>query len=187
MAWYHNIDDTGIVSHWDDARVAASAVSVGPLKAPPFASFTGGLFTYTFETAKEQQVYFNIQLSHSWKQLTLLHPHYHWSPDASNVGDETLRMGLEYTWAEINGVFPGTTTTIYTEDVGEFTALGHYVRGFDDGIDFTSVSSVSPMLICRLFRDGTDIGDTLAANAHFLEFDIHFEVDAPGSIQPFSK
>ena len=187
MAWPHNINTDGVVSHWDDLRVPANAVRVGPIRDPSFDNFTGGLYTYLFSPSTEEQVYFNVQIPHIWKQGSPINPHIHWGPNATNGTSETVRWGLEYTISEINGIFP-VSNTIYAEDTGTFTDKGHYVVGFgSDAIDVSAIDSVSTMLICRLFRDSTHPNDDLVASCWFYEADIHIEIDAPGSIEEFRK
>ncbi len=61
----------------------------------------------------------------------------------------------------------------------------HHIAGFD-AISGTG-KGISSMLICRLFRDVSDPNDTYGADAFVLEFDFHFQIDAPGSFQATSK
>ena len=49
--------------------------------------------------------------------------------------------------------------------------------------------TLSSMLVCRVFRDADNEYDTddYPGFAGLLEIDFHFRVDAPGSIQEYSK
>ena len=46
---------------------------------------------------------------------------------------------------------------------------------------------ISDMLLMKLSRLGTNENDTYAASARLIEFDIHYQVNSPGSRQEFIK
>lgn len=46
---------------------------------------------------------------------------------------------------------------------------------------------ISDMIICELSRLGPNGSDTYGADARLLEFDIHYEQDAPGSRIEYRK
>lgn len=46
---------------------------------------------------------------------------------------------------------------------------------------------ISDMIVWKLSRIGGNGADTYGADARLLEFDIHYQQDAPGSIAQFTK
>ncbi len=187
---YSNFEDTGFLRYegsaqaWDDMRIPGLAVQLGA-SSPDLISFlaAGDLKIYGFNgNATEEEVHFTVQLPHTYAQGTDIEPHVHWSAVNANAGDVVWQ--LEYTWANINGTFPASTTITAT-DSASGTAWDHQVIGFS-AITGTS-KNISSMLVCRLFRDPTDGSDTYASDAAFLEFDFHFQIDTIGSRQEFIK
>ena len=125
-------------------------------------------------------MFFSIQLPHSYKEGTDIYPHIHWSPTTASGG--FVKWGLEYTWTNINDAF-AETTVIVTDDTADGTAIKHQVVGYPT-ISGAGMK-ISSMLMCRLFRRAPE--DTYPHDAAFLEFDIHFEINSPGSREPFIK
>lgn len=179
---------------WDDVRVPILSVKLGGSKDPDFAKVfddgagSQGVFTYLFDKSVEEEVYFVLQLPHSWKAGTNIRPHVHWFPAANGAAGQFVRWGLEYTWASIGEVF-GATTTIYTDASSATTATipgddpliaGKHYMSLLPEIDATG-KGWSSMLICRLFRDATDSADTYNNDAGLLEFDCHTQMDKLGS------
>jgi hypothetical protein len=145
-----------------------------------------GVYALGFDSTKDEEVFFSIELPHSWEEGDGICPHVHWiSPDATG-GDEGVTWGLEYTWANegvINGagspVVFGNTTIILAPDVDTFTADEHRV------IDFAEIDGsgklISSVVLCRLFRDVSDGDDDYASDAILVNIDIHFKRDSLGS------
>lgn len=168
---------------WEDLRVPLSTASIlGLAGDADYDVFLGATRAYTFQTAADENVYFSVQLPHSYKHGTNLRPHVHWAPSDANAGDVT--WCLEYTLAELEGTFPGTTTICVT-DATETTAHKHQIASFAE-IDGSAIDSVSAMINCRLYRD-VDNGDDYGSDAFALEIDFHYEVDSFGSRTEFTK
>lgn len=165
----------GDATGWDDLRVPATSAVVGA--APPdLGTFgpSGGLKTYLFDKGTDQEVHMAVQLPHTWKEASNITPHVHWAPIDTNTG--TVRWGLEYSWANMDGTF-GAPSTIYAEDAGDGTAWKHQVKGFA-ALDATG-KTISSMIVCRLFRDADHANDTYDNDAALLECDFHYEIDTP--------
>jgi len=179
---------------WDDLRVPALSVRVPATGGPDFEQFhsnaTGtstGVFLYWFDPGSVEQIYFVAQMPHSWKG-TPIHPHVHWSPAADTTG--TVSWGLEYTWAGINEDFPGTQIIYGNSVIGDDQSPNqyhHYLTSLP--VVTGSVSGVSSMIVCRLFRDATGVGlgDSSPHDAGFLEMDFHYEIDTIGSDEIYTK
>jgi len=177
MQWFER-------DYWEDHRTPVNAVRVPAAKAPTWTAYGGGyILTFSDDAApNEEEVYFTVQLPHSYKIGSDLYPHVHWVPEDGTAG--VARWGLEYTWTNIDAAVGGTTT-IYVND----TNLGadvHHLASFS-AITGTG-KEISSMLICRLFRNSDDAADTLNGKwIGFLEFDIHYKRDAHGSSQELIK
>ncbi|OQY44629.1 MAG: hypothetical protein B6242_12325 [Anaerolineaceae bacterium 4572_78] len=174
---------------WDDLRVAGDQTRLQGNNDPNYVQFKAngsgstGVFTYRFDKNSEEEVFFSIQFPHAKKNSTNIRPHIHWTPVDTDTG--TVRWGLEYTWVDIGGTF-GNTTIIYTDDAGNGTAFQHQLGSFPE-IDGSGVTSISSMMICRLFRDATHANDDYDADACLLEFDFHYQIDTLGSRQETVK
>jgi len=188
------IDENGLVLNntvWDDLRVPVTSTKLGGSKDPGFAkvlddgSGSQGLFTYLFDASTEEEIYFTCQLPHNWKKETSLYPHVHWMPVSNGTAGQKVCWGLEYSVQNIGGVF-GASIIIYGDDVypvvNPLVAKTHYLTDLEV-ISMTGITTVSSMLLCRLFRDATGAGgtDTLASDAALLEIDFHYEIDCIGS------
>jgi hypothetical protein len=176
------IDDEGNV--YDDVRVPGSATQNG-VSAPDLISFhsSGNLQILAFDGGGTiEQVYFQIQMPHSYKEGSLIYPHVHWTPTTSGSGN--VKWNLEYTWVNVNETFP-TPVTVTAVQAASGTAWKHQVVGFGS-IDGTS-KKISSMLVCRLYRNPSDAQDTYGSDAAFLEVDCHYQLDSDGSTQQFIK
>lgn len=184
-------------TYWDDLRVPITATKLGGTKDPDFSLFKNngaasqGVFIYWFDDTTEEEVYFAAQIPHGYKYGTDLHPHVHWAPDSNGGAGEVVNWGLEYSIAEIGSGF-GNTTIIYanahTPADASLVASQHYVSEFSS-ISGTAIDSVSAMIAFRLFRDATGGGgtDDYSHDAGVLEFDLHYQIDAPGSNNEYTK
>jgi hypothetical protein len=184
----------GTATGWEDLRVAVTSTKLGGTKDPGFAVFktngagSQGVFLYWFDAAAEEELYFVVQLPHSWAR-TAITPHVHWVPATNSDGvpaNQTVEWGLEYTWANIGGVFSNTSIVYGKAHLpadADVVAGKHYVTnltaitpgvGTQDGI--------SSMIACRIFRNATDaVDDTYEQDAGLLEIDFHYEIDTIGS------
>lgn len=197
---YCILDSKGITllnTVYDDLRVPATATKTGGSKIPDFikiadnGSGSQGVFSYAFDDATEEEVYFFVQLSHKWKIGTTIFPHVHWMPVSPGGAGETVSWGLEYTMADAGSVF-ANSSIIYgnTTNIAEtLVQKKQYITSIGSGIDMATITGVSPMLACRLFRDaaGTGLTDSYADDAALLEFDFHYEIDALGSDEKYTK
>lgn len=179
---------------FDDVRVSVTSTKLGGSKDPTFSVFktngsgSQGVFTYWFSPSQEKELYFTVQMPHSYKIDTTVVPHVHWTPSITADGspaNQKVKWGLEYTWADVGQVF-GNTTIIYGEN--HYPADANVVAGKHYMTDFSTLTpsavngqEVSSMLVCRIFRVSSDISDTYEYDVGLLEFDIHFGIDTIGS------
>ena len=173
---------------WDDLRTPVSAVKRLGLTDPDWAQIEDdgagsvGVYILAFDDGAAEEVFFTLQMPHSYKEGTDLEPHIHWTPFTADTGD--VEWSLEYTIANINGTF-GNTTDVKCVDAGDGTIAKHQVCAFAT-ISGTGLT-ISHMILCRLYRDGGNGNDDFSGDAGLLEFDLHFEKDTIGSRQEIVK
>ena len=181
-------------TYWDDLRVSGLSVTKQGGNDPDLAVFltngsgSRGVWLNWFDKTIEEEVFFNIQLPHAYKLGTDINAHVHWVPKAT--GSNFVSWGLEYTWQNLNFVFGNTTIISGNQTTGAVTSpivSSHYktLMGTISG----SGKTLSSMLVCRLFRDaaGALKTDNYDDDAGLLEIDFHYQIDRPGSREPFVK
>ena len=122
-------------------------------------------------------MFFTIQFPHGYKLGSDVYPHVHWTPTDAGAGSVVWQ--LEYSWADIDEVFPAVTP-IEIADAAAGVAWTHQLASFA-AVTGSGATGVSSMLVCRLFRDPAHASDTYGSDAALLEFDVHFEIDTVGS------
>jgi hypothetical protein len=189
---------------WEDLRVPLTSGRQGLTNPPSWSQYRDngaasvGVYTWAFSdqavAANEEELWFQVQLPHNWKEGTTIKPHIHWGIKTAGAANEFVKWGLEYTWANIDGTIG--TTTIITSDAssaatatisGDSTLLinKHYVTDIGD-ITGTG-KTISSMLLCRIFRNSSHADDDLAQDAYGFEVDFHHEIDTMGSRQILVK
>jgi hypothetical protein len=174
-------------SHWDDLRFNIADVAPGIANPPDWVqvSALGNLYVLAFNKNTQEEIYFWPQIPHRWEQGSTLHPHVHWINHEGTTGD--VVWGLEYSVANINGVFPASTTVTATAacvaldgglPVHQMTEL--------PTIDMTG-KTLSSMMFCRFYRVADDAADTADDDVGLLEVDFHYQIDSTGSRQEYVK
>ena len=177
----------GDATTWDDLRVALETGKLTGANNPAFEQVSdngagsAGVYAYNFDDGDE--IWFSVQLPHTWKEGSTIYPHLHWCAEGNASGDN-IGIGLEYVWKNINETFGNTT--IITRDVAGDTALKHLIHNFAvAGIDGTG-QTISSVLLCRFFRQAAG-ADNYAGGIFATEIDFHFEIDTMGSRAILSK
>lgn len=184
----------GTATRFEDLRVPMSSTRKGAAEDPLYSVFRNdgsgsvGVYGSWFRTNQTEDLFFEVQMPHGWKEGSNLYPHIHWSPKTDTSGNK-VRWGFESIWVNVGGTF-GNTTVVYAEDpitpIGPSpTAYQHVISGFSS-IDGGG-QTLSSILICRVFRDGTHANDSYNNSALMLQFDFHYEIDADGSRQEYVK
>jgi len=179
----------GAAKVWDDLRVQILTRVGGT--APAYASgFAGNatLYTYNFAHNALNNVYFEVQMPHSWDG-GIISPHVHISPTTTGTG--TVRFTLEYTFAEIGATFNATTMHgTYDMDyvISSNSQWKHVIaEGVSDITPSSDQNGISSIMICRLYRDGGVAPDTYGAAVSLLAVDIHYQMDTLGSRDEYLK
>jgi hypothetical protein len=186
---------------WTDLMVYPDATSKGGTKAPVWGGATStafrkneagtsqGVFLWMFSASTEQELYFTVQIPHSFKLGSALYPHVHWTTYTGTPSGTNVVWGLEYTVTSIAGSFPNTTTITANSVislVGTPSGTGQHIITPFATISGTELG-ISTILVCRLYRVVADAADTFANEVGLLGFDFHFEMDTQGSRQEFIK
>ena len=174
-------------SEWSDLLVPSSLFKTKGVDEPSWGNWivTGGTVAfYVAEFQNDEEVFFTIQLPHTYKEGTDLRAHVHWTPRAKGVAESgnTVAWKLDVSWANIDGdPFPVETTIDMT---GTCSGVNDY-HEVSEGATYLDGTGkqISSMLLCRVYRDTTDTW-TATAEADspcLLQFDFHHEIDGFGS------
>ena len=179
---------------YDDLRVPLDRTKASA-GAPTFTKYTddgagsNGVYLWRFSKTTLNQLFFSVQLPHSYKLGADFSPHVHFVVPADGDANELVRWGLEYTVTELGDTI-GTTSIIYTttitsgDTVTTLLADTHYIAVFAD-IDGSAITTPSAMINCRIFRDAA--ADDYDNVAYGLEFDFHLPINTMGSDGLYTK
>lgn len=181
---------------WDDIRVSALAGKIGVGSPPAFTKIlddgagSAGVFAYLFDDTADEQLFFGVQMPHDWKMGSTINFHVHWMPVANGGAGENVSWGLEYSLQEVGVTFPNTTIIYGDVSIPNETLVAnrHYLTEIGE-IDMSGITTISTMLICRIFRDATSTGgtDDYGDDAALLEMDFHYQRDDLGSRLEYTK
>lgn len=168
-------------SGWEDLRFPATIIN--PMGAPGPATYDPNSLAFSFAANAIESIAIIAQMPHGWKVGSDIHPHIHWHPTTTDVGNVLWRM--EYKWTNINEVESGSWTTIDYLEAGDGVTNKYQIAPFAiiSGLGKT-LSSILKIKISRIGNDGTD---TFATAALLDEFDIHYQEDTLGSSEELVK
>jgi hypothetical protein len=174
-------------TYFEDLRFPATAINPPGAASDPDVEAASGLLLFAAGTT--ELVYALAQMPHSWSEGSGVFPHVHWQKTTSATGNVLWR--LRYKMVPINEVMDAawsanddvTSPVAGTPDTD--TADKHLISSFTE-IDMTG-KSLSDCILFEISRIGADAADTYGADARLLEFDVHIEIDAPGSDLEFTK
>jgi len=171
-----------ITPQWDDIVLGGRILGAGA-SAPDLIPFNGSnIYVYGFAgLATSEQLFGQPEILHSYKQETNIYVHVHWTPTDNNAGN--VEWLLEYTWANVDTVFPAATLTSII-DPSSGIAWTHQLAEFP--VISGAGKNIGSMFNFRLYRvPGGD--DTYKSDAALLSIGIHYEINTFGSRQRFSK
>lgn len=181
----------GNATSWNDLVVNPSTARNSGGSAPSWAQFAStNIYAWFFADAQTNEVVFTVQLPHDYKQGSAVYPHIHWSSTTAPAL-QRVRWVMEYQWSNHTELFSATTTTSVSgyEVVGgsstNLAAYRHNITPFGS-IDGTG-KTISSIIICRLYRDGSHTNDNFTNTAALFSVDFHYQVDSFGSHTEFSK
>ena len=169
---------------WDDLRFPVSAINPVGLAAPPTLNEDNGLLE--FSASQTNTVAIQAQLPHAWMEGSVIVPHVHWRKKTQGTGN--IMWQLTYEFVNRGTAFTDTPEPLTADTpagTDDGTALVHHLTSFGD-VAMTG-KTISCMGLITISRLGGHDDDTYAGVAQLLEFDIHYQIDAFGSIQQFAK
>ena len=188
----------GTATTWNDLVVNPALARNSGATVPVWMLFVSpAIYTWGFEDGKSNEVSFCVQLPHDYKEGSTIYPHIHWSSTTA-AGLNRVRWVLDYQWANFGDPFSSSSSaSIYGTQlaVDNSKSLGAYDNTITPmntgGVNNAGVNGngkkVSSLLMCRLYRDGTNGVDTFTGTAALLSIDFHYEIDSFGSNDQFVK
>lgn len=179
---------------FDDLMVFPDATNKTGAKMPTWTYFKNngsgsqGVYLWMFSSSAEQEVYFTIQIPHSYKAGSDIYPHVHWTTATGTPSGSDVVWSLEYTVTSMGGTFSNTSIINATNIIAAITPSGtnqHLISAFP-AISGTGLG-VSTIIIGRLYRNVDHASDTFANSIGLLSFDIHYEKDTDGSRTQYNK
>ena len=165
---------------WDDMRAPASLINPAGSIAPPSISTGDG--SLVFSKGKAISIWF--QLPHSWREGSNIVPHIHWTKTTTEAGYPNFK--IKYKWGNVGDVIPAFSSLISgTLEVSDSNTIDKQAL-----ISFGEIPSIGKKIssmICIYLERVNDASDTYAGDIKLYELDIHYQVDAFGSIQEFIK
>lgn len=166
--------DTKTKDGWRDNIVQLS-VQVGNPDAPLLNVFRDNIKAYNFADGQMTEAFASFHIDHDYKLGTALYPHIHWACNSTATG--TVRWGVEYTYSKGHqqSFFPATTT-VYVQQAADGTQYRHYIAEVSDGNAIPG-ANIEPdgIILCRFFRDGAHVSDTLADDVFVFCVDLHYQ------------
>lgn len=141
------------------------------------ATFKGNTVAYLFIDGSVSETYVNWDLPFNWATGTDLYAAIHWSP-GSSTATGTVRWGLEFTTAAVNGTF-GDTSTFYVDSTVSTSSAWKHIQAVSAPYSGSSVAPNQRFLI-RLYRDGASGTDTFANGAYLIGIDFYYQVNKFG-------
>jgi len=184
------VDDLSYTdSYFDDLRFQAGGFNPAGSTAPATVNTTTGLLD--FSGTADNIMGGVAQMPHCWKQGTALSPHLHLIFPTS--ASANTRWKLEHSVANISEDFGGLGDTVITYTpltvitvANPQNVMRHVVAEFGD-IDMTG-KTMSCCVLWKLTRlAASDAADNHTSAVSLIEFDLHYEIDRPGSREEYVK
>lgn len=130
------------------------------------------------------------QMPHRWKLESTVGPHLHWYQTQAAVPNWLLAYRFYKNGSIVPAVWSllAATAPVFSWSSGVLTQISAF-----PSIDMTGIDTVSAILDFKLYRDRTNVSglfsgaDTYAGDAMAKEFDMHFQIDAAGSREEYTK
>jgi hypothetical protein len=179
---------SGDATVFNDMLTSANASRVGVVAPTIAAGFRGddNFLRTSFVSNQADELQFDVQFSHGWKEGSEFFPHVHFAPEAAGGASNAAKFILEYYFASYEDQFPATPSTYeMTATWSGDKSWYHLIAGNPTGITIET-GTISAIMKCRVYRDNT-VTNNLAANVSVLYFDWHIELDTIGSRQEYIK
>jgi hypothetical protein len=170
--------DPDLFYHWDDLRTPATNLKQGGADADTDGSLL-------FSSSVTENTYAILQMPHAWTEGGDITPHLHWSKTTDASGDVVWQ--IRYRLFNVNDVIPAWSDYLdISSRVGTLSDDQRMLIDLFSAIDMSD-RTYSEMLSFHIRRKQDDTDDDYGADARLWEFDIHHQIDTPGSIEAFRK
>lgn len=169
-------------TRWKVLFIAATEMAKQGTNDPHFVkmqddgSGSTGVYTYGFDKASEEELFFVLNLPNEWKIGTDIKIKAVWMPVDTDTG--TIQWGLEHSTAEAGDSFPTSTLSLSTATAAGGTAYEHTRLEIDE-IDLSGVTTMGAKILCRIYRNVAV--DTYDNDAALIGIEMHYESDALGA------
>ncbi len=173
---------------WEDIRVGATTVKLGPAKPPVWKAY-GNHLVLAFEDqgvlGNEQRVHFQVQFPHTYVEGSDIRAHIHWVGEDQTAGDVVWQV--DCVKANRNDALSGATTHYAVASNNTVLADAHTVSYFSPDM-IAANRKLSSMMLCTLRRNSSNVADTLnGKDAYLLEYDLHHLVNTLGATGEWTK
>ena len=183
-------------TYWDDLNINTGIFEFVGNADPVLVNWDvggSGLTIKAYEFAKDDEVFFKIQVPHKIKVGSDLYCHLHWTPGARGNEEAGKLVGwkVQFLLANIGSNFPGTVYSVDLKDACSGEDHRHEMTP-DILVELSETLGVSAFIVGKITRtdtgdDDTWVGTTSGNLPLLLGMDFHYEIDAPGSKEHNSK
>ena len=163
-------------TYWEDLRFPFTQTRQGALLTPTFDTTNVGLLFPKDDTS--EVTYCIAQFPHGYVRGSQIHPHIHWQQNQADFPNWVC----EYKIINSGGVVPSSFTKIET-NTGLFAYASGSIQQLSSFPAVTGPDGLSGLMLCKIYRDD----DVVAGDVLAFEFDIHVQMNAPGSGLEFTK
>ena len=167
---------------WDDIRFPATSVRQGALSKPDFDyDNLGLLFPQNDTTENTSHI---LQFDHDRADSTDIEPHVHWKQMNANA----VVWEMIWRWYDNGDIIPATWShSIATTDEFVYTSGTMAQITSFPMIEGDTLNGVSSIFECIFYRDDNVDGGAGSGDALGTEFDLHYQIDRPGSEEEYIK
>jgi len=168
---------------YDDMTVSMANAKTPAANAPNWVAYKGSEIP-AFSKSATNVLYFTAQLPHTYKEGTNLEFHIHITYPDTGAGNSVWYF--TYSWANIDGAFPGASNS------GNIVVPTHSTADFHDMAQIVTTingagKTVSSILLCSISRIGGDGSDDYDNVVYLVAGDFHYQKDTWGSRQQLVK
>jgi hypothetical protein len=168
---------------YDDMTVSMANAKTPAANAPNWVAYKGSEIP-AFSKSATNVLYFTAQLPHTYKEGTDLEFHIHITYPDAGAGNSVWYF--TYSWANIDGAFPGASNS------GNIVVPTHSTADFHDMAQIVTTISgagktVSSILLCSISRIGGNGSDDYDNVVYLVAGDFHYQKDTLGSRQQLIK
>ena len=149
--------------------------------APTLTTFVTDIEQYTFD-ATNDYVIGATEITHKWKEGTVLVPHIHWATNGSEGTAQGVKWQLKWSVGDAAEAFSAQVTSVVDVTIDADTPdRTHYMSDFDTTLDGTNLK-INAYICWRLERIPTAHGNgEPAANPFGIAVGFHAEMNTMGS------